>query len=45
LARLIEDPAALALVLVFVLVASFAITAGLATLGGAMGARVLGNKN
>lgn len=41
LGKLIADPAALAMVLVIGLVFSFAFTAGFATLGGAVGARVL----
>jgi hypothetical protein len=43
--KLIQDPAALAMVLVFALAASFLFTSGFATLGGAMGARVLGRKD
>jgi hypothetical protein len=45
LGKLIQDPAALATVLVFYLLVQFAFTAGFATMGGAMGARVLANKD
>ena len=45
LGKLIDDPAMLAIVLVFALVVSFAFTAGFATLGGALGARVLASKD
>jgi hypothetical protein len=45
LGQLIENPTALAMVLVFGLAVTFAFTAGFATLGGAMGARVLTNKD
>lgn len=45
LGKLMEEPATLALVLVFGLAFSFLFTAGLATLGGATGARVLSSKD
>ena len=45
LGKLMAEPAALALVLVFALAFSFLFTAGMATLGGAMGARVLNAKD
>ena len=45
LGTLMAEPGALAIVLVFALAFSFLFTAGLATLGGAMGARVLNSKD
>jgi hypothetical protein len=45
LGRLIAEPATLAVVLVFALGFSFLFTAALATLGGAMGSRVLSGKD
>jgi len=45
LGKLIEEPAALAIVLVFALTFSFLFTVGMATLGGVMGSRVLGSKD
>ncbi len=45
LGLLMEEPVALAAVLVFALVFSFVFTTGLATLGGATGARVLNSKD
>ena len=45
LGKLMQDPGALAMVLIFGLVVSFLFTSGFATLGGAMGARVLSRKD
>ena len=44
-AKLIDDPAALAVVLLFALAVSFFFTAGLATLGGVFGARFLSSRD
>lgn len=45
LGELIEDPVALAVVLLLVLAVSFAFTAGFATFGGTVGARVLSSRD